>query len=81
MGTDIWRSFPFSAALVLALAVGAPLQVEGAVELQVQQGIDGVVAYDVSAAAVAAIATVGSAAGLVLEPEETDATIAPVFRL
>ena len=67
-----------AAALVLALAVGATLQVEGAVELEVQQRIDGVVAYDVSAAAVAAITAIRSASGLVLEPEEADAAVAPI---
>ena len=66
------------AALVLALTVGSALQVEGAVELQVQQRVEGGIANDVCAAAIAAIAAVGSAAGQVLEPQKTDAPVATV---
>ena len=66
------------AALVLALAVPPPLQVEGAVVFEVQQGVDRLIADDVCVAAIAAVAAVRPAAGLVLKAQETDAAIAPV---
>ena len=55
-------SFTVGAALILALAVAAALQVKSAVEFEMQQRIDGIVAHDVGVAAVAAIATIRAAA-------------------
>ena len=66
------------ATLVLALAVTAALQVEGAVELQVQQRVDGVVAHEVSATAIATITTVRPATRLVFEPQEANAAVATI---
>ena len=80
-GDADFRILAVGAALVFALAVAAPLQVEGAVVLQVQQGVEGIVAQDVGAAAIAAIAAIGAAPGLVFEPEEADAAVAPVSGL
>ena len=54
--------------LVLALAVAAAFQVEGAVEFQVDHRIDGIITYQVSVSSVAAITTIGTAVWHVFQP-------------
>ena len=78
MGTLICLSLPLGSPLILTLAVAAPFQVEGAVELQVDHRIDGIIAHQVGVAPVAAVAPIGTAVWHVFQPQETHAAIPAV---